>query len=42
MIGLSGESRMGLENGIRYLERSHDERSHDELSAESSQENECH
>ena len=34
MIGLAGESRTGLENGIRYLERSHDE-----LSAESSQEN---
>ena len=37
MIGLAGESKTGLENGIRYLERSRDE-----LSAEGSQENECH
>ena len=34
MIGLAGESRTGLQNGIRYLERSCDE-----LSAESSLEN---
>jgi len=33
MIGLAGESKTGLENGIRYLERSRDE-----LSAEGSQE----